>query len=298
MTAGLPQQLIISVWNKSRHTCAFWRFTPFTGALIAMDIELERPVVHMQLVTAAENEPFVPQMVVLTDREMYVFPCSDVGSGDESEDGELQISRLKLQKPSDRVTCMTAHFATDHGLVIMTGTLTGRVDVWRLSEETEGDDDSLDIVRLCEISAPAKKVPVTHMHFEPLDKTTRRTAKLFLAQSEIQSESWRDLTKPRLAVVNLDAAYSSAKVTLDAEFLDASLGQALSMKVYRGSWLRLGFRVGISSPQRLTIVHHPRFQNRVVFGCFSYAKHTGLTAARAWSCPSFPSPANLLRLST
>ncbi|KAJ3145616.1 Protein ELYS [Geranomyces variabilis] len=187
-------------------------------------------------VTVASNSQppsYFPQCVIaVSDRDLCVIPWreeNDVGGA--NDDDRPHVAHRRLLKTSGRVTALAAHYSSAHrALILMTGTVSGRVDVWRLPTLLESETMEIELVS--ELHAPIKSLPVNHLHFH-LPSNIREKGSLILAQSELEQESWRDLTKPSVAALTLNEHLDIHTIDFETDLFDGNLGEVLAMKEYK-----------------------------------------------------------------
>ncbi|KAJ3143710.1 Protein ELYS [Geranomyces variabilis] len=177
---------------------------------------------------------YFPQCVIaVSDRDLCVIPWreeNDVGGANEDDD-RPHVAHRRLLKTSGRVTALAAHYSSAHrALILMTGTVSGRVDVWRLP--TLPESETMEIELVSELHAPIKNLPVNHLHFH-LPSNIREKGSLILAQSELEQESWRDLTKPSVAALTLSEHLDIHTIDFETDLFDGNLGEVLAMKEFK-----------------------------------------------------------------
>ncbi|KAJ3153419.1 Protein ELYS [Geranomyces michiganensis] len=251
VTTGIidaAQHIVLSVWSNSRGATTFWRFQPLTGELAALEVQLERPVAHMQFISATPVpagvsnsqplSPFPQCVIAVSDRDLCVIPWAEDNdvTGANEEGDRPHVAHRRLLKTSGRVTALAAHLSPAHrALILMTGTVTGHVDVWRLATPLESE--ALEIELISELYAPIKNVPVNLLQFD-LPSNLKERGILILTQSEIEQESWRDLTKPSIAVISLDEQLDSKSIDFQTDLCDEDLGEILAMKEFKDGHTR------------------------------------------------------------
>ncbi|KAJ3184155.1 hypothetical protein HDU87_005001 [Geranomyces variabilis] len=241
------QQIVLSVWSNARGTTTFWRFQPFTAELAALDVQLERPVSRMQFISAtpvtaaSSSQPasYFPRCVVaVSDRDLCVIPWTeenDVGGANDNDD-RPHIAHRRLLKTSGRVTALAAHYSSaERALILMTGTVSGRVDVWRLPTLLESETVEIELVS--ELHAPIKNVPVNNLLLD-LPNNIREKRVLILTQSELGQENWRDLTKPSVAAITLNQHLDIQTIDFETNLFDGNLGEILAMTEFKEGNLR------------------------------------------------------------
>ncbi|KAI8819379.1 nuclear pore complex assembly-domain-containing protein [Fimicolochytrium jonesii] len=221
--------LVLCIHDSATDTTSVYLNEIFGRRWQKLDCGIKQPVKFVEITQSWESQQLSPFMVFATNEELFAISVSDP-QRDEAVDEVSPTFRVVAPLPRARsvgdITSLGTHCdQNDSRLIVFTGSIMGRVDVWRVNS---GNKPRIE--KLSNFMVGERHMPVVEMLLRD-DGQRGGPGTLFVSQSVTKGRGSGDVAKPSISVLPLDAYYAKKDSHATIFPIGEDLGAVVGMNV-------------------------------------------------------------------